>query len=341
VPIEIIPPGTNFDFIGKWKWCVAASLALILAGLAAIPVMGLRWGIDFAGGIELQVHFAEGVTVDEGRIRDAVGGLGLGETSVVRFGEAGHESYEIRFSGAKAESSEERQGQMVDRIQAALAEKIGKVDVDRVDFVGPKVGADLRRDGLKAFSIAFLLILVYVAFRFTLQFAPGAVVALVHDVLAACAIWILLRQEFDLQVLAALLGIAGYSLNDTIIVYDRIREMMATHTAQDLPDVINRSVNQTLSRTILTSGTTMLAVLALLLVGGPVIRPFAAVMAIGIIVGTYSSIYIAAPIMLLLEQRFGTSVRRTKASTPGGPGGGKGSGKARKGEAKGARAARA
>jgi len=339
VPIEIIPPGTNFDFIGKWKWCVAGSLAIILAGLLAIPVRGLRWGIDFAGGIELQVHFAEGVAADEGRIREAVGGLGLGETSVVRFGEAGHESYEIRFAGAQTESDETRQGQLVDRIQAALAEKVGKIEVDRVDFVGPKVGADLRRDGLKAFTIAFALILVYIAFRFTFQFAPGAIVALIHDVFVACAIWILLGQEFDLQVLAALLGIAGYSLNDTIIVYDRIREMMGVHTAQDLPDVINRSVNQTLSRTILTSGITMLAVLALLLLGGPVIRPFAAVMAIGILVGTYSSIYIAAPIMLLLEQRFGAATKTTPS--PGKPGAaGKGAGKAKR-DAKAARAARA
>ena len=340
MPIEIIPPGTNFDFIGKWKWCVAGSLAIILAGLLAIPVRGLRWGIDFAGGIELQVHFAEGVAADEGKIRDAVGGLGLGETSVVRFGEAGHESYEIRFAGAQTESDEARQGQLVDRIQAALAEKVGKVEVDRVDFVGPKVGADLRRDGLKAFTIAFALILVYVAFRFAFQFAPGAVVALVHDVFVACAIWILLGQEFDLQVLAALLGIAGYSLNDTIIVYDRIREMMSVHTAQDLPDVINRSVNQTLSRTILTSGTTLLTVLALLLLGGPVIRPFAAVMAIGILVGTYSSIYIAAPIMLLLEQRFG-AVAKSPTPSAGKPGAaGKGAGKAKR-DAKAARAARA
>jgi preprotein translocase subunit SecF len=341
VPIEIISPGTNFDFIGKWKWCMAGSLAIILAGLLAIPVLGLHWGIDFAGGIELQVHFAEGVSVDEGRIRDAVGGLGLGETSVVRFGEAGHESYEIRFAGAKAESAEERQGQVVDRIQAALADKIGKVSVDRVDFVGPKVGADLRRDGIRAFTIAFALILVYIAVRFSFQFAPGAVVALVHDVLVACAVWILMGQEFDLQVLAALLGIAGYSLNDTIIVYDRIREMMTMHTAQDLPDVINRSVNQTLSRTILTSGTTMLAVLALLVLGGPVIRPFAAVMAIGIVVGTYSSIYIASPIMLLLEQRFGASAKRAAAPSAGKAGSGKGPGKGGKRDAKGPRAARA
>jgi preprotein translocase SecF subunit len=285
------------------------------------------------------VHFGEGVAVDEGKIRDAVGGLGLGETSVVRFGEAGHETYEIRFAGAQTESDESRQGQLVDRIQAALAEKIGKVDVDRVDFVGPKVGADLRRDGIKAFTIAFALILVYVAFRFTFQFAPGAVVALIHDVFVACAIWILLGQEFDLQVLAALLGIAGYSLNDTIIVYDRIREMMSVHTAQDLPDVINRSVNQTLSRTILTSSTTMLTVLALLLLGGPVIRPFAAVMAIGILVGTYSSIYIAAPIMLLLERRFGAAKTSSTSGRPGAAG--KGSGKSGKRDAKGARAARA
>jgi preprotein translocase subunit SecF len=172
-----------------------------------------------------------------------------------------------------------------------------------VEFVGPKVGAELRRAGLKAFFIAFGLILIYVAVRFTWSFAPGTVIALIHDVLATAAIWILLGQQFDLEVLAALLAIAGYSLNDTIIIYDRIREMMHVHTTQDLPDVINRSVNQTLSRTLLTSGLTMITVLALLFLGGEVIFSFSAAMAIGIVIGSYSSIYIAAPIMLLLEQR--------------------------------------
>jgi preprotein translocase subunit SecF len=188
------------------------------------------------------------------------------------------------------------------RLESALAEKVGPLEVTRVEFVGPKVGADLRNDGLAALGIACLLILAYIAFRFTPRYAPGAVVALVHDLAVTSAVWIVFGLEFDLRVLAALLAVLGYSLNDTIIVYDRIRENLALHTKSDLAEVLNRSVNETLSRTLLTSGTTMITVLALLFLGGEVVRPFALAMAIGIVVGTYSSIYIAAPILLWLER---------------------------------------
>ena len=191
------------------------------------------------------------------------------------------------------------------QLEAALAERVGALEVTRVEFVGPKVGAELRNDGIKAIAIACLLILIYIAFRFTPRYAPGAVVALVHDVLVTSAVWIVFGLEFDLRVLAALLAVLGYSLNDTIIVYDRIRENMELRTKVDLADVLNRSVNQTLSRTILTSGTTLVAVLALLFLGGETIFPFALAMAIGIAVGTYSSIFIAAPILLWLENRYG------------------------------------
>ncbi len=151
--------------------------------------------------------------------------------------------------------------------------------------------------------IAFALILIYVGFRFSAQFAPGGVIALIHDVLVTSSIWLLCGQQFDLQVLAALLAIVGYSINDTIVIFDRIREVTDVHTKQDLPAVINQAVNETLSRTILTSGATLLAVIALLVFGGEVIFPFAATMAIGIVVGTYSSVYIASPIVLLLSER--------------------------------------
>jgi preprotein translocase subunit SecF len=184
---------------------------------------------------------------------------------------------------------------------------VGPLKVDRVEFVGPRVGDELRRDGINALLIAGVLILFYVAFRFSTRFAPGAIVALVHDVGITAGIFVILGLEFDLKVLAALLAIIGYSLNDTIIIYDRIRENMELRTKHDLEDVLNRSVNQTLSRTVLTSGTTMAAVLALLFVGGPVLRPFALAMTIGIVVGTYSSIYIASPTLLWLEKRFGGS----------------------------------
>jgi preprotein translocase SecF subunit len=170
-----------------------------------------------------------------------------------------------------------------------------------VEFVGPRVGAELRRDGTRAMLISWLLILAYVGLRFNLQFAPGGVVALIHDVLVTSAIWQLLGQTFDLQVLAALLAIVGYSVNDTIVIFDRIREMISTHTKLDLHEVTNRAVNATLARTILTSLLTLLAVVALLILAGPVIFPFSAVMGVGILVGVYSSVYIAAPVMLGME----------------------------------------
>jgi preprotein translocase SecF subunit len=182
--------------------------------------------------------------------------------------------------------------------------------------VGPRVGAELRRDGLLAIFWASFFMMIYIGFRFSLRFAPGAVVALVHDVGVTAGIFVILGLEFDLRVLAALLAILGYSLNDTIIIYDRIRENMELRTKHDLPEVLNLSVNQTLSRTVLTSGTTMAALLALLFLGGEVIRPFALAMTIGVVVGTYSSIFIAAPILLLLEN---WSNRREAGRTGKGP----------------------
>lgn len=299
---ELIRPDTHYDFIGKWKYCVAGSLAIILLGLAAIPVIGIRWGIDFAGGTEVQVHFAEGVTTDEAKIRDAVQSVGVGEPSVVRYGDADTSpEFLIRFQSGNDQGAE--QNVIVDQIQQALIQQVGALTVDRVEYVGPKVGAELRRAGVKSMLIAFALILVYVGFRFSLEFAPGGVIALVHDVLVTSSIWLLMGQQFDLQVLAALLALIGYSINDTIVIFDRIREVMGIHTAKDLPSVINQAINQTLSRTILTSGATLLAVLALVILGGEVIFPFAATMAIGIVVGSYSTVYIASPIMLLLTQR--------------------------------------
>ena len=220
----------------------------------------------------------------------------------MRYGDADTSpEFLIRFQSGNDQGAE--QNVVVDRIQQALVQQVGALTVDRVEYVGPKVGAELRRAGVKSMLIAFALILVYVGFRFSIQFAPGGVIALIHDVLVTSSIWLLMGQQFDLQVLAALLALIGYSINDTIVIFDRIREVMGIHTAKDLPSVIDQAINQTLSRTILTSGATLLAVLALVILGGEVILPFAATMAIGIVVGSYSTVYIASPIMLLLTQR--------------------------------------
>lgn len=298
--MEIIRPDTNIDFIGRWKLAVGISAVVILISLLAIPIRGIHMGLDFAGGHEIQVKFTEKLPQDEGVVRDIVTGLGVKEPTIVRFGDSDTAEFLIRFQG-----EEGQQGKVADDVKAALEKAIGPVSLERVGFVGPKVGAELKTDGLKALGISCLLILIYIGIRFSPRFAPGAVVALLHDIVITAGVFVILGYEFDLTVLAALLAILGYSLNDTIIVYDRIRENMALHGTYDLAEVLNRSVNQTLSRTLLTSGTTTLAVLALLVAGGPIIRPFALAMVIGIIVGTYSSIYIAAPTLLVLEQRWG------------------------------------
>jgi len=313
VSFEIIKPGTHIDFVRFAKPAALLSAALIAISLAAIPIQGFRLGIDFAGGTEIQVHFSGGQPVGEAAIRDAIGGI-VSDASVVRFGDIPGE-YLIKFRGSQGEK-----GEVVDQIMAALRENVGEAREDRVEFVGPKVGEELRADGLRALGLAGLMVLGYIAFRFTTRFAPGAIVAVLHDVLVTGGLFVLLGMEFDLRVLAALLAIVGYSLNDTIIVYDRIRENMEIRTKSDLPEVVNHSINQTLGRTILTSGTTLLAVGALLVLGGEVIRPFAIAMTIGIVVGTYSSIYIAAPILLLLESRSTGSGAAGSSGSPRKPG---------------------
>jgi preprotein translocase subunit SecF len=334
VPFQIVPPGTHIDFIGRRHYAFAASGLLFLLALAAVFVEGVHLGIDFAGGTEVQVRFEQG-GAEEGAIRSVVGACGVADPSVVRYGETDVAEFLIRFrseaedvpaveSGADCPLTEEQKAKLaavdeatgaqagaagttalVDRLTLALGNEIGPLEVERVEYVGPRVGDELRRDGLFAILIACLMILIYIAFRFSTRFAPGAVVALVHDVGATAGIFVIFGLEFDLRVLAALLAIVGYSLNDTIIIYDRIRENMERHTKHDLLEVLNLSVNQTLSRTLLTSMTTLGALLILLIVGGEVIRPFALAMAIGIVVGTYSSTFIAAPTLLFLELRFG------------------------------------
>jgi len=346
---EIVPHGTRIDFIGRRKIAFVVSTVMLLAGIGEVAFGGVKLGIDFAGGTEVLVAFEPGVEAGGGPIRTVVTACGVQDPSVVRYGEEGSGEFLIRFrrsedagdtetecplspeqrerlarvaqaTGAGAEGGDGTgEGAVVDRLTLALANAVGPLDILRVEYVGPRVGDELREDGAKAMGIAIVLILAYITFRFSSRFAPGAVVALVHDVAITSGILVLLGVEFDLRVLAALLAILGYSLNDTIIIYDRIRENMELRTKFDLEDVLNRSVNQTLSRSILTSASTLAAVLCLLVVGGEVIRPFALAMAIGIVVGTYSSVFVAAPTLLFLEQRFGEGTGgQTKGGRPGG-----------------------
>ena len=346
MPFEIIKPGTHIDFIGQRKIAFAISLTLIIASLLAVGLRGVRMGIDFAGGTELHLRFQPGDDASEGSLRQVAEVCGVGDASVVRYGETGSGEFLLRFSQIVDDPAEAGECPLVaeqlerlaeldkvrgmdpatldaagvaDRIQFALANEIGPAELMRLEYVGPRVGDELRRDGLLSIGIACVMILAYIAFRFSMRFAPGAVIALLHDVGITAGIFVILGLEFDLRVLAALLAIIGYSLNDTIIIYDRIRENMELRTKRDLEEVLNLSVNQTLSRTILTSATTLGAVLCLLIFGGGVIQPFALAMAIGIFVGTYSSTFVAAPTLLLLETYFQSpDAARAAASTSSG-----------------------
>ena len=318
MPFEIVPSGTTIDFIGRRKICAVVSALLILAGIGAVIARGgVPMGIDFRGGTEIQLLFDEDVDVDEARIRSVVDGAGIENASVVRFGDGDGKEFVVKFPGdldsISVEDMEEGEdgatgkNDRVGLIERALRGGIGDFTRQRVEFVGPRVGAELREDGATVMLISAIAILIYVAFRFSMRFAPGAVVAVIHDLTVTGGLLVIMGIEFDLRILAAMLAILGYSLNDTIIIYDRIRENMEVRTKADLEDVLNVSVNQTLSRTFLTSITTMLALLSLYFLGGDVIQPFAFAMLIGVVVGTYSSIFIASPLLLFLETRYGAA----------------------------------
>jgi preprotein translocase subunit SecF len=366
---------TSFDFIGTSRVATTISVVLVLAAVIGTAVVGLNFGIDFAGGYEIQVKFPEPVT--EARIRELVKPIGLGDARVQRFGDAGSNEYLIlvrehgtitqetkqqleeefrRLAGGEenlklvtfAESGEnlraafktpvteeqlrsvietagleikkmtrsEREDEpefsvdlvsIADGIREALYTGLDlSADADiiqRVEFVGPQVGAQLRNQGILAVVYALLFILLYIAVRFDLFFSPGAVVALIHDVAITVGVFTVLQLEFNLPIIAAILALIGYSLNDTIVVYDRIRENALRLRGRELRAMVNTSINQTLSRTLLTSGTTLLVVLALLFFGGGIIRAFSIALVVGILVGTYSSIWIASPLYVVLRER--------------------------------------
>jgi preprotein translocase subunit SecF len=308
VPFELIKPNTRIDFVGQTKYAIALSLLIVAAAVAAMFVREppVRLGIDFTGGLEMQVSFTQGAAVDEARIRDVLADFDLADAEVIRVGESSGGEYLLRMH----QRSLGDQNEVVDRLREAFVQQLGGVDLkkEKIGFVGPKVGEDLRRDGLVSLTVASVLLLIYIGFRFTPIFAPGAIVAQVHDIVVTAALLVILGREFDLTVLGALLAILGYSINDKIVVYDRIRENLALHTAYDFPHMVNDSLNQTLSRTILTGGTAIFASFALYFWGGPVIATFGLAMGLGIIVGTYSSLYITTPILLWLHKRYGKQI---------------------------------
>jgi len=294
--MQLVKPDINVNFVGRRKLAILASCALILIGLVSLVVKGgPEYGIDFAGGTLVQVKFSTETTA--GAIKDALKPLELGGLVVQRFGDEASE-FLVR---AQATSSElEGFGK---KVGDALGATFGadQVDIRRVEMVGPQVGKDLREKGFKAILFAMIAILIYITLRFEFRFAVGAILALVHDVLITLGAFSIFGKEIDLPIIAAFLAIIGYSLNDTIIVYDRIRENMGKYAKEGFETIINRSINETLSRTILTSGTTLLVVVALFIFGGGVIHNFAFALLVGVIVGTYSSIFVASPLLIFWQ----------------------------------------
>jgi preprotein translocase subunit SecF len=306
--MQIIKHDINIDFVGKRKIALIVSAVMILVGLASLVVNGgPNYGIDFVGGTLVQVKFSE--NTDAAKIKDGLASLDLGSVVVQRFGDDPNEFLiRVQESGEGKDLS----GLISSSLESVYGE--GKVDIRRVEMVGPQVGKDLRQKGLLSISYAMIGILVYIAWRFELRYAVGAIIALLHDVLITLGAFSITGREIDLPIIAAFLAIIGYSLNDTIIVYDRIRENYGKHQKLGFTEVVNRSINETLSRTILTSGTTLLVVLALFIFGGGVIHNFAFAMLVGILVGTYSSIFVASPLLILWrDMRSGGQKKTTSA----------------------------
>ena len=297
--MEIIQTKTHIDFIRFRKAAFVLSGVLALVSVISLLFQGLNLGIDFSGGTLVQVRFVEPPSVE--KIRAALSDLQLGDVVIQEFGSP----EEILIRVEKQASGVDAQSALAGRIIAALKPLVrdGTVESRRVEFVGPQVGSELAIDGLLAVFYSMIAILAYVAWRFELRFAYGAVLAIVHDIIITVGLFSILQKEFTLVVVAALLTVIGYSINDTIVVYDRIREEAIRMKKQSLSVVINQAINGTLSRTIITTLTVVLVLVALLFFGGAVIHDFALVLACGVTVGTYSSVFVASPVVLLMERK--------------------------------------
>ncbi|NPA58527.1 MAG: protein translocase subunit SecF [Aquificae bacterium] len=289
------PPSIDFLKIKKQGYIL--STLLVIASLVVIFTKGFNLGIDFTGGTSIQVRFEE--KVDIGEVRSALKLVGLEDAMIQAIGTEGNE-YEIRVSLKEGKSAV-----VVEKVKKALQQKFGKkFEIRKIDYIGAVVGEELRKASIYSIVAVLIAILLYVGYRFEPVFAIGAVIPLFHDAIITLGIFSLLGEEVNLSVIAAILTVLGYSLNDTIIIFDRIRENIKIRGKKNLLQLVNQSINENLSRTIITSGTTLFSVLALYLFGGESLKGFSLALLIGIIFGTYSSIYVASPLIVDLENLF-------------------------------------
>ena len=293
----------RFDFVGKVGIFGGLSLLFVIISLMYLAVKGINYGIDFKGGTEVQVKFEQKVETQQ--VRDSLKGLSLGEVNVQAFGE-GNE-FIIRFQGEVGQTDKET-NELLNKSITSLKDHITtqfatqKPDFRKVDTVGPQVGGELKRNGFLAVFYCLLVILIYVALRFDYQYSPGAVVCLFHDAVITLAIFLIVGKEVNIPILAAILTLMGFSLNDTIVVFDRIRETAHMYKEKGTKFIINKSINDMLGRTLITSGTVFISSLCLYLFADGVVADIAFAICIGILFGTYSSIYVAAPMILLFEK---------------------------------------
>ncbi len=290
--IKLIPQKTHFGFVAFARLAATLSIVAVLATVVGFFYPGLNLGIEFKGGTVLELNTGT-KPVDLGKVREVLNGLKLGDVQVQTFGKPNDAL--VRFQTPAGANS----GQVVTQVKGAVTQALGQVTFSRTDVVGPEVSDELKIKGVGALLAAIGLMLLYIWFRFELQFGLGAVVALFHDVTLSFGLILLLRLEFSLNLVAALLTIIGYSMNDTVVVFDRLRENRRKYKRLPLRELIDLSVNETLSRTVITGLTALLALSGLAVFGGESLRPLSIVLLFGIVIGTYSSIYVASPIILL------------------------------------------
>ena len=282
---------SNINFFGMWKITTFLSVALIASGIFSLFIKGgPLLSIDFTGGTIAQIKFKQSVNISD--LRYSLAEYGFNNAEIIEFGSPEEVLIKTQFSGSSNEISEK------------LTTVLGNTfSLRRVESVGPKIGKELQQDALVAIGLALIMILIYISFRFDAYYALGSVVAIIHDVLITLGVFSLLNYEINLSIIAAFLTIVGYSLNDTIVVFDRIRENIPKYMKKTLQEILNLSLNETLSRTVITSLTTMMVVVILFIWGGEVINLFAFALIVGVFIGTYSSIFVASPVMLYFERR--------------------------------------
>jgi preprotein translocase subunit SecF len=306
--------GTNIDFIRWWKWAVGITAVFIVIGIGSLAIKGVNYSIEFTSGTLMQLQFVK--PVDVAALRTALDRAGIRGAEIQQFGNA--REYTVRAQESEQKGAATTGAESVSKqIGNVLTQKYGagQFTVVRTEAVGPQVGDELRRDAVIAMLLSFLVTTVYLAIRFEWRFGVAALIATGHDVFTTLAFIKILHLEVSLTVVAAILTVIGYSLNDTIIIFDRVREDLRKGRKESLYDTLNRSINETLPRSILTHATTLAATLALLFFAGEVIRPFAWVMAFGIFTGTFSSIYIASPVLLWIETKWPRKLGVSKGSS--------------------------